>query len=236
MTLPSTSTPVDTTETTPPPYARAIQVGAGLCLVLAGLLNGLTQYLTELLTPDMEFSEQIAWGATHELAHRTEQTLLVVSALFLPLGLLGLAQATRWSAPRLTLWAVPLMLWGMWGFHNVLAMGYVAGTVSPTVLPVSDAVELNDALPGDVGVVITALVPHLAGSFFGILLLAIAAWRCGLFSRIACALVIVFLVWDFLLPAYGPLEPHLLLAVGFTWLGVSIVRLPASRWRGARTS
>ncbi len=226
----------DPTATTPPPYSRAIQVAAGLSLVLAGLLNGLPQYLTEVFTPDLGFSEQIAWGATHELAHRTEQTLLVVSALFLPLGLLGLAQVTRWSAPRLTLWAAPLLLWGMWGFHNVLAMGYVAGTVTPTVLPVADAVEVNDALPGDVGVIVTALVPHLFGSFFGILLLAIAAWRSGRFSRIACALVIAFLIWDFLLPSYGVLEPHLLLAVGFTWLGGTLIRLPASRWRGDRTS
>ena len=85
----------------------------------------------ELLTGDLDFSEQIVWGTEHTVAHSTEQTLILLSALFLPLGLLGLAQVTRWRARRLTLVGVVLMLWGMWGFHNVLAMGYVAGTVAP---------------------------------------------------------------------------------------------------------
>lgn len=216
-----------------PPYSRPIQVAAGVCLVLAGLLNGIPQYVGELITGDLDFSEQIVWGTTHGTAHGIEQALILVSALFLPLGLLGLAQVTRWHARRLTLVAVPLMLWGMWGFHNVLAMGYVAGTVAPTVLPVQDAVTLNDeGLIGHTGVLLTALLPHLLGSFFGVLLLMIAAWRSG-FSRLACAAVIVFLVWDFLLPAYGVFEPHLLLAIGFTWLGVRVVRLPSATWRGA---
>ena len=72
---------------------------------------------------DLDFSEQIRWGAEHLAFQRTEQLVLLLSSLFMPLGLLGLAQVTRWSAPRLTLAATPLVLWGMWGFHNVLAMG-----------------------------------------------------------------------------------------------------------------
>ena len=219
---------------TTPPYSRAVQLATGTCLVLAGLLNGLPQYLTTILAGDMDFSDQIAWGASHEAAQTTEQSLLVVSALFLPLGLLGLAQVTRWHSRRLTLVAVPLVLWGMWGFHNVLAMGYVAGTVAPTVLPVEDAVRLNDdGLLGDVGVIVTALVPHLLGSFLGLLLLCLAAWRSRVFPRAACALVIAFLVWDFLLPSYGVLEPHLLLVVGFSWLGIRLATLPPAVWRGA---
>ena len=137
-----------------------------------------------------------------------------MSALFLPLGLLGLAQVTRWGSPRLTAVGLPLALWGMWGFHNVLAMGYVAGTVTPAVLGVEEAVALNDdGLVGHPGVVGTALVPHLLGSFLGMFVLMLAAWRSGL-SRAACALVMVFLVWDFLLPTDGVLQPHVLLAVG----------------------
>ena len=85
-------------------------------------------------------------GLEHVAFHRTEQILLVVSALFMPLGLLGIAQVTRWTARRVTLVAVPLLLWGMWGFHNVLAMGFVSGTVTPHVLSVEDAVKLNDGL------------------------------------------------------------------------------------------
>ena len=131
---------------------------------------------------------------------------------------------TRWTARRLTLVAVPLMLWGMWGFHNVLAMGFVAGTVTPHVLSVDDAVKLNDGLVSDPGVVVTALLPHLIGSFFGVLLLMVAAWRSGAFPKVPCALVIAFLVWDFLLPTWGLLEPHLLLFVGWTWLGVALLR------------
>jgi hypothetical protein len=231
----TTSVPAPSADVVHPPYSRLVQRAAGACLVLAGLLNGLTQYVGSQLTGDLDFSEQIVWGAAHEAAHTTEQTLLVVSALFLPLGLLGLAQVTRWRARRLTLVGVPLMLWGMWGFHNVLAMGYVSGTVAPTVLPVSDAVALNDGLVDHVGVLVTALLPHLLGSFLGVLLLTVAAWRSG-FARPACAAVLVFLVWDFLLPTSGPLEPHLLLAVGWSWLGIQLLRLPARTWRTGATA
>lgn len=237
-----TSTGSTTTSVVPPdraaapPYSRAVRLGVGTSLVLAGLLNGLPQYLFSVLVGDMTFSEQIAWGAQHDTAQRLEQLALVVSALFMPLGLLGIGQVTRWHAPRLTVVAVPLVLWGMWGFHNVLSMGYVAGTVAPTVLPLQQAVRLNDALPGEAGTVVVALVPHLLGSFLGVLLLTVAAWRSQVFPRVACALVALFLVWDFLLPSAGPLEPHLLLAVGWTWLGVTLLRMPDAVWHGAAAS
>jgi hypothetical protein len=126
------------------------------------------------------------------------------------------------------------MLWGMWGFHNILSMGYVAGTVAPQIISVEQAVSLNDALPSEPGVVAVALVPHLVGSFLGILLLTAAAWRSGAFPRTACVLVVVFLFWDFLLPSAGPFEPHLLLAVGWVWLGVTMMRMGDDAWRGGR--
>ena len=220
----------------PAPYSRAIRIATGISLVLAGLLNGLPQYLVEVLVVDMEFTEQVAWGTTHPVAHRLEQISLVVSVLFIPLGLLGLAQVTRWHAPRLTLVGTPLMLWGMWGFHNILSMGYVSGTVAPTLIPLQQALALHGGLPAEPGVVAMALVPHLAGSFFGVLLLTIAAWRSRMFAAVPCALIAVFLVWDFLLPTFGLLEPHLLLAIGWTWMGITLIRMSDEAWRGVRTS
>lgn len=214
------------------PYARLLRIGAGVCLILAALTNGLSQYVGGLMTPDLSFTEQIAWGVDHPVAHRTEQTLLVVSSLVMPLGLLGIAQVTRWHRPRLTLVATPLVLWGMWGFHNVLSMGYVSGTVAPRVQSVADASRLNDSFVADPGVVGLALVPHLVGSFLGVLLLSVAAWRSGVFPAVACAAIVAFLVWDFLLPSRGLLEPHLLLLVGWTWLGVALLRMPQRTWAG----
>ena len=214
------------------PYSSLVRKAAAACLVLAALTNGLSQYVGHLVIGDLDFSEQIRWGAEHLAFQRTEQMALVVSALFMPLGLLGLAQVTRWSAPRLTLVAVPLVLWGMWGFHNILAMGYVVGTAGPPILGVDTAVRFNDELVSDPGAAVLALLPHLVGSFFGVLLLTLAAWRSGRFPRIACALVAAFLVWDFFLVPVGPLEAHLLLAVGWTWLGVALWRMPDRVWRG----
>src|SRR5687767_9951869 len=90
-------------ETSTPPLSRAARVGAGACLVAAGLTNGLGQYVGELLMPGLDdFSAQIRWGAEHPAVHVAEQTALLVSLLVLPLGLLGLAHVTRWAAPRLT--------------------------------------------------------------------------------------------------------------------------------------
>ena len=216
-----------------PPYSRALQLSAGACLVLAALTNGLSQYVGHLVIGDLDFSEQIRWGAEHVAFQRVEQALLVTSALFMPLGLLGVAHVTRWRARRLTLVAVPLMLWGMWGFHNVLAMGFVSGTVTPSVLSVADAVQLNEGMVTDPGVVVLALVPHLFGSLFGLLLISLAAWRSGAFPKAASLIVAAFLVWDFLLPAVGPFEAHLLLTVGWIWWGVTLLRMPSAQWRGS---
>lgn len=214
------------------PYAALVRRAAGACLVLAALTNGLSQYVVHLVTGDMDFDAQLVWGLEHPVLQRSEQSMLVLSALFMPLGLLGLAQVTRWYSPRLTLVATPLFLYGMWGFGNVLSMGYLTGTVAPQLIPLGPATTLHENLVTDPGAVWLALVPHLLGSFLGVLLISVAAWRSGCLPKGACALVVAFLVWDFLLPVYGPLEPHLLLFAGWTWLGVSLVRMPQTTWNG----
>jgi hypothetical protein len=221
------------TEPGRPPLSRGIQIIVGVSLVAAGLTNGLAQYVGELLMPSHDdFTDQIRWGAEHPTVHVAEQTALLVSMLVLPIGLIGMAQLTRWGAPRLTAVAAVLIVWGMWGFHNVVAFGYAAGTVGPDAIGVDAAAALNEAYLGHVGTMITALFPHLLGSFFGLLLLAMAGWRGRTLPRIPLALLVVFLVWDFGLPAPGPFEPHLLLAIALGWLGVHVIRMPNSRWRG----
>jgi hypothetical protein len=220
----------------PPPFSRALRIVAGLALVAAGLLNGLPQAVIAAVTGDLGFDEQIAWGAEHVTAHALEQTALVLSSLVMPIGLLGLAHVSRFRAPVLTAVATPLVLWGMWGFANVLAIGYVTGTVAPSVLSVADAVALNDGLAEHPGVVATALVPHLMGSFLGLTLLGIAAWRARAVPRTAVALLLAFLVWDFLLPPLGPVDPHVLLVVAWGWMGVHLLRMSDAAWRGAPTA
>jgi hypothetical protein len=201
--------------------------------VAAGLTNGLAQYVGELLMPSHDdFTGQIRWGAEHPTLHVAEQTALMVSMLVLPIGLIGLAQVTRWGAPRLTAVSAALFVLGMWGFHNVVALGYAAGTVGPDAIGVDAAAALNESYVGHVGTMVMALLPHLLGSFFGLLLLALAGWRGRTLPRIPLALLVVFLIWDFGLPATDPLEPHLLLAIALGWLGVHVIRMPNSRWRG----
>jgi hypothetical protein len=233
---------VTTVDTTPdrsavadtaPPFSRALRIVAGVALVAAGLLNGLPQFLVPLVSGDRSFSEQIAWGAEHPLIHSLEQTALVVSSLVMLVGLLGVAQVCRFRAPALTAVATPLVVWGMWGFGNVLAMGYVAGTVAPDVLSVDQAVTLNDGLSEHAGVVAVALVPHLIGSFLGLVLLSVAIWRSRAFPRATAVLLVAFLVWDFGLPALGPVDAHLLLVVAWVWMGVHLLRMPDAVWRGA---
>ena len=202
--------------------------------MLAGVLNGGAQYLGELLSPDHDdFGDQIAWGVDHAAIHQTEQFALLASMLFLPLGLLGLAQVARWHAPRLTVAATLLTIWGMWGFTNVVALGYAAGSVGPDEIGVKDSVALNDAFIEHGGVMAGALYPHLIGSFLGLILLSIACWRSRVFPKAPLALLVAFLVWDFLLPSVGPLEPHLLLMVALVWLGVHLARMPQRVWSGA---
>jgi hypothetical protein len=217
-----------------PPLSRAVQVAVGCCLVAAGLLNGLSQYVGHVMAGDGidDFSDQMRWWAAHPTEARVEQLALVASTLVMPIGLLGLLHLARRRSPRLTAVAGVLVLWGMWGFHNILAMGYVTGYVGPRELPMGEAVRLNDALTAEPGVVVTALLPHLVGSFIGLLLMCVACWRSGLVPRTPLVLLAGFLVWDFLLPAVGVLEPHLLLVVAWGWLGVHIVRMRPRDWRG----
>lgn len=232
-------TTVDTTPHRPavtdaaPPFSRALRIVAGLCLVAAGLLNGLPQFLVTLVSGDLSFSEQIAWAAEHPMVHGLEQTALVASSLVMLIGLLGVAQVCRFGAPVLTAIATPLVVWGMWGFGNVLAMGYVSGTVAPDVLSVDRAVALNDGLSSHPGVVAVALVPHLIGSFLGLVLLSAAIWRSRAFPRATAVLLVAFLVWDFGLPAVGPVDAHVLLVVAWVWMGVHLLRMPDAVWRGA---
>lgn len=232
----TTSFTASTTTSTEPhgaPLSRAVQIAVGVSLLLAGLTNGLAQYLGALLMPPLDdFTAQIRWGAEHPTVHVAEQTALLVSMLVLPIGLIGLAQLTRWGAPRLTAVAAVLFVWGMWGFHNVVALGYAAGTVGPDAIGVDASAALNEGYLGHTGTMVTALLPHLVGSFFGLLLLAVAGWRGRTLPRIPLALLVGFLIWDFGLPASGPFEPHLLLAIALGWLGVHVIRMPLSRWRG----
>ena len=57
-----------------------------------------------------------------------------------------------------------------------------------------------------------------------------------LFGNVIYLLFLAFLVWDFIAaPAgalIGPLEPHLLLVLAWGWLGIYLIRMPDSVWRG----
>lgn len=215
------------------PYSSMLRKAAGVCLVAAALTNGLSQYVGHLVIGDLDWVDQVRWGADHLAFQRTEQMLLVVSTLVMPLGLLGIAHVTRWAAPRLTLVATPLVLWGMWGFHNILAIGYITGTAAPQLIGLDTAVRLNEEMVTDPGAGLLGLLPHLLGTLLGLALLMVAGWRSGRLPKGACALVLAFLAWDYFLPPWGPFEPHLLLFLGWTWLGVALVRMPHRVWAGA---
>ena len=215
-----------------PPLSAWIKRGVGLCLVLAGVLNGGLQYVDHLRAGDGERSEVMAWGVEHHAAYQAVWFGVLASSIFLLLGFLGLAQVTRWHTPRLTVAATLLTVWGMWGFGNVLAGTYVAQVITPDLFSVDDGVRLiEDGYLKDWGMVAGSLVPHLVGSFFGILLLSVACWRAG-FPRVPVALLVAFLVWDFTVAPVGPLEPHLLLLVALVWLGATVIRMPQSQWLG----
>jgi len=215
-----------------PPFSRAVQRVVAGCLVLAGLLNGGLQYLDYLVIGDGERAEIISSGLEQHSLYQALWFGVWLSSIFLLIGFLGLAQITRWRTPRLTAVATVLTVWGMWGFGNVLAGTYIGQVVAPKVLDVNSAVTLiDDGFLKDWGMIAGSLVPHLLGSFFGILLLAIACWRSGL-PRVAALLLIGFLVWDFALTPIGPVEPHLLLMIALGWLGVAVAKMPHERWLG----
>ena len=223
------------TASTAPPLSRSTRRGVGICLVLAGLLNGGLQYVDHLAAGDGGRREQMVWGLEHHTLYQAIWFGAMLSSIFLLLGFLGLAQITRWHTPKVTVVATLLTVWGMWGFGNVLAGTYVGQVVTPDVLgPDAGVILIEDGYLKDWGMIASSLAPHLIGSFFGVLLLAIACWRSGL-PRVPSALIVVFLLWDFLLSPVGLFEPHLLEMVALAWLGVTVIRMPHEQWLGGRT-
>lgn len=214
------------------PLSRIVRITAGVSLALAGLLNGLPAYLSQLLAGDLEYSDYLLWGAANPELAQVEQLAYVVSMLFAPIGLLAIAQVTRWRAPVLTAIAAPLFVWGMWGFQNILGFGYLTVSTAARSIGTEAAVGLNDGLAADTPGLLISLLPHLVGSFVGLVLLSIACWKSRAFSRIPLILMIAFLIWDFLLPSAGLLEPHILLVIAWVWLGIDLIRMPEPVWRG----
>jgi hypothetical protein len=220
------------------PLSRAARVAAGASLLLAGLLNGLPQYVGPLVYGQVEsFDDYIRLGVTDAAAVRAEQLALVTSMLFATLGLLGLAQVSRWRARMLTAVGTTLAVVGMWGFHNLLAMGYLMSYTVPQELGADNAIRVSDALGADPGAIVVTIVPHFLGTFFGLLLLSLACWRSRAFPRAPLALLIAFLVWDYgvafgAIPDAPILEPHILLVASWAWLGLHLIRMPDATWRG----
>ncbi len=143
-----------------PPLSGLIQRGVAACLILGGLLNGGLQYVDHLTAGDGEQRELISWGVAHHAAYQALWFGVLLSSVFLLLGFLGLAQLTRWHTPRLTVAATLLMVWGMWGFSNVLAGTYVAQVVTPDLFGVDDAVSLiEDGYLKDWGMIAGSLAP-----------------------------------------------------------------------------
>lgn len=221
-----------TTTSDRPPFPRAVQRVAGMSLVMAGLLNGGVQYVDYLVAGDQTFVDALRDGTG---TAGDVDALLVASALFMPIGLLGVAHLCRFGAPRLTAMATPLVVWGMWGFAGMLSMGYLISGVAVEALSVDQAVDLTEAVQGDPLVMVLTVLPHLMGSFFGLVLLCVAAWRSGAFPRPAVALLLAFLVADFLLEPVGPFEAHLLLAVAWSWMGWHLLRASDADWTGRHT-
>lgn len=217
-----------------PPFARAIRVTAGASLALAGMLNGVPQYVTYLMGKTTNrFADHVAWAEAHPAAAAAEQYALLGSMLFVTLGILGLAQVCRWRSPRLTAAGTVLAVWGMWGFHTILAVGFLLSTMAAEAPEATRAFAAAVDADPPIAALLAALGPHMVGSFLGLLLLGIGWLRSG-FPPAPAILLFAFLAWDFLWVPYGPIEPHLLLVAAWVWMGVLIMRMPDAVWRGAR--
>jgi hypothetical protein len=95
--------------------------------------------------------------------------------------------------------------WGAahWGWYQTGQSAMLLSTPVPADwLPrtcAGVAVGYSTATAGSnhAGPLIFGLIPHVIGSFFGMLLLSIACWRPGTFPKPPLVLLIVFLLWEF---------------------------------------
>lgn len=191
------------------PGARATAV----LLILAPLGEVVEGVLSPL--DGSSTTKDLAAIAAHQGMFQLSVVIGTISTfLFVP-AFLGLAQACLARSPRLARVAGWTAFASMGGFLAVrMGQAIELAGVRQGIDHRSFAGAVDRAATNWIGG--SLLVVFLGGALVGVILLALVAWRAGL-PKVACVLLAVFQIVDFVVPSHPVPVSHLMLLVALGW-------------------
>jgi hypothetical protein len=192
-------------------------------LVVGAVLNTAEAVLAQLLPTRPEGLEaQLRLVAEHSTLYGVRAVLGTVAIPFMAIAFLAAARLLASRARRTAIVAGTLLLAGMWGFVGIHLLGLLqlpAATADPAAAAgVLEAAQASPVLAG------LFLVPFLAGTAVGMVVLTVGLLRTGVVARWIPAAWLVFLLIDFSVGAVGPVDPHWLWLAGAVGLAAHIAR------------
>ncbi|WP_448614436.1 hypothetical protein [Modestobacter sp. URMC 112] len=210
-----------TTPTAPPalPGRRLAAVG----LVVGATLNTAEAVLAQFLPakPD-QVADQLRLVAENAPLYGTRAVLGTLAVPFMLIGFLAAARVLAGRAPRAGAAAGTLLAAGMWGFVGIHVLGLLQLPASRGDVPAAAAV-LEGAQSSPV-LACLFLLPFLAGTVLGMLVLTGGLLRTRAVPRWIPATWLVFLLLDFTVGAVGPVDPHWLFLAGALGLAAHLTR------------
>ncbi len=201
----------------------------GRRLAVTGLLVGATLNTTEAVLGQFlparpeGLEDQLRLVAEHSTLYGVRAVLGTLAVPFMVIGFLAAARLLAERARRTGRFAGTALVAGMWGFVGIHLMGLLQ-------LPASGSADLGAAArvleAAQSSPVLGALflLPFLAGTVLGMLVLTVGLLRTGAVPRWIPAVWLVFLLIDFSVGAVGPVDPHWLYLVGAAGLAAHVAR------------
>ncbi len=193
-------------------------------LVVGAGLNTAEAVLGQFLPARPEsIEDQLRLVAEHSTLYGVRTVLGTLAVPFMVIGFLAAARLLADRARRTGLTVGTLLAAGMWGFVGIHLMGLLQLPASGVADPGGAAAVLEAAQSSPVlGAMF--MLPFLAGTVLGLLVLSIGLLRTGAVPRWIPAVWLAFLLLDFSVGAVGPVDPHWLFLAGAVGLAAHIAR------------
>jgi hypothetical protein len=203
-------------------------------VVAAALVtSALLALVSVALQPDLPSGHAARLAALHAAGAKAavSATAFLLQQLPFAVAVLGLGHLLRQRAPRLSTTGVVLGVLGAFG-HTVF------GGVSLVYLVMAGDPARRSAYAAlyqklDTGPVMLSSLIGLAGTVFGLLVLAAALWRSGLVARWVPGLIVAFVVLEFGgagISSYASDLAGACALIAFTALAVQVRRMPVAAW------
>ncbi len=191
-------------------------------LVVGSVLNTTEALLTKALPARPEgLEDQLRLVAENSTVYGVRAVIGTVAVPFMAIAFLAAARVLAERARRTAILAGSLLLAGMWGFAGIHLLGLLQLPGSQDPAGSAGFFEAAESSP-----VLAALflVPFLAGTVLGMVVLTVGMLKTGVVARWIPAFWLVFIVIDFSVGPVGPVDPHWLWLLGAFGLAAHIAR------------